>query len=108
MLHSAERIRRSLEGTAKNEFLSFANSVVQDAVAYRLVVIGEAAASLLAKHPEFCLAHPEVPWKGARAMRNFVVHAYMDIDMERVWETASVSIPKLIALLMPLIRETPS
>ncbi|MDR1744435.1 MAG: DUF86 domain-containing protein [Planctomycetota bacterium] len=102
MLDSAERIVRLLEGMAKQDFLALRNEAVQDAVSYRLVVIGEAAASLLAKCPDFCSAHPEIPWKSARAMRNFVVHDYMSVDPERLWETAVVSIPELIALLRTL------
>ena len=103
MLDSAERILRLLDGVARETFLEPANIVIQDAVSYRLVIIGEAAASLLAKHPEFCLQHPEVPWKGARAMRNFIIHDYMNIDLERIWETTAVSIPELAALLKPLL-----
>ncbi len=99
MVDSAERIEKLLEGMTRDGFLSQKNTVVQDAVSYRLVVIGEAAASLLAKCPDFCQAHPEIPWKSARAMRNFVVHDYMSVDPERLWETATVSIPELIVSL---------
>lgn len=102
MLESAERIAGLLDGMTKESFLADENAAVQDAVSYRLVVIGEAAASLLAKCPDFCLAHPEVPWKSARAMRNFVVHDYMSVDPERLWETAAVSVPELILLLRAL------
>jgi uncharacterized protein with HEPN domain len=103
MIDSAERISSLLCGMTRDEFLDPASVAVQDAVLYRLVVIGEAAAPLLAKHPDFCRQHPEAPWKSARAMRNFVVHDYMAIDMERVWETAAVSIPELAAPLKPLL-----
>ncbi len=102
MLDSAERIAALLGGMTKDDFLSDASAAVQDAVSYRLVVIGEAAASLLAKCPDFCGMHPEIPWKSARAMRNFVVHDYMSVDLERLWETATFSIPELIALLRAL------
>lgn len=99
MLDSAERITRLIEGMTEEIFLARKEAAVQDAVSYRLVVIGEAAASLLAKYPDFCRAHPEIPWKSARAMRNFVVHDYMGVDPERLWKTATASIPELVALL---------
>ncbi len=102
MLDSAERIAKLLEGMTKDDFLAEENVAVQDAVSYRVVVIGEAAASLLAKCPDFCQAHPEIPWKSAKAMRNFVVHEYMSVDLERLWETAVFSIPELIAQLRAL------
>ena len=79
------------------------NAVLQDAIAYRLVIIGEASASLLRKYPEFCRLHPEIPWASARAMRNFVVHEYMNLCLDRVWETAATSIPQLATLLAALL-----
>ncbi len=102
MLDSAKRIATLLENMTKECFLSQDNTAAQDVVSYRLVIIGEAAASLLAKCPEFCQAHPEIPWKSARAMRNFVVHDYANVNPERLWETAVVSIPELILLLQSI------
>lgn len=102
MLDSARRIMRMAGGMSKADFLDDASEALRDAIAYRLVIIGEASASLLAKFPEFCAVHSEVPWKSARAMRNFIVHDYVSINQGRVWETIANSIPELIGLLEPL------
>ena len=47
------------------------------ALAHLVQVIGEAARRV---SPEFCDAHPEIPWKAIVGMRHKVVHDYMDVD----------------------------
>ena|SRR3990167_4226760 len=59
-------------------------------------VIGEAAAHI---SKEFQDAHPEVPWTQMIAMRNRLVHAYFDVDLDRVWDTVTDDLPPLVAML---------
>lgn len=40
-------------------------------------------------------AHPEVPWRRIAAFRNVLVHAYMNINLDIVWEVVAVSVPAL-------------
>ena len=62
----------------------FMNSeIIQDAVIRNFVVIGEAARNL---SEELRANHPEVPWRQIAAFRNFVIHAYWGVKMERVWQ----------------------
>jgi uncharacterized protein with HEPN domain len=42
-------------------------------------IVGEAAARV---STEFCDAHPEIPWAEIVGMRNRLVHAYFDVDLE--------------------------
>ncbi|MDL2291458.1 DUF86 domain-containing protein, partial [Desulfovibrio sp. OttesenSCG-928-F20] len=67
---SAIRIHNRLQDQTKETFTHEANSDLQDIVARRLTIIGEAAASLLRKHSQFCEEHPEIPLRQARGMRN--------------------------------------
>ena len=63
----------------------------------RLVeVIGEAAGSV---SKEFQTAHPEIPWPAIVGMRNRLIHAYFDIDLDRVWDTVKDDLPQLVASL---------
>jgi uncharacterized protein with HEPN domain len=39
--------------------------------------------------------HPEVPWRSMINMRNKLIHHYDGIDLDIVWETATVGIPDL-------------
>ena len=63
----------------------------------RLVeVIGEAAGQI---DKELQTAHPEIPWPAIVGMRNRLIHAYFDIDLDRVWDTVKDDLPPLVASL---------
>lgn len=69
----------------------------QRAVVMNLIIVGEAAARLIEKHPEFVKDHPEIDWRAMRGMRNRMTHGYFEIDPATVWMTLSKSIPSLLA-----------
>lgn len=85
---SAARILVMLESETLESFLSPSAMTIQDAVARRFTIIGEAAAALLRKRPEFREEHPEIPLRLARGMRNALVHDYDGIDWQILWATA--------------------
>lgn len=64
----------------------------QNAVFWSLSMLGEAAKHVPEQVRE---RHPEVPWRLARAMRNFLVHQYESIDLSIVWESAMHDLPGL-------------
>ncbi len=72
-----------------------------DAVIRNLSVIGEAAGHV----PDDVIpAHPDIPWRDMRDMRNFVVHEYFGISDKIIWDTIQNNLPPLIPLLKPLLR----
>jgi uncharacterized protein with HEPN domain len=102
---SARRIVDRLRGVARSEFIEPNSLDVQDIVSRRLSIIGEAAATLLRKYPEFCKAHPEIPLPHARGMRNVLVHDYGSIDWTVVWDTSESALPELIAAVAPFLDD---
>jgi uncharacterized protein with HEPN domain len=64
----------------------------QQAVAYNLAVLGEAARAL---SPEFRDRHNEMPWRDLIAQRNVVVHEYHSLDFELLWTTSREDLPRL-------------
>ncbi len=64
----------------------------QQAVAYNLAVLGEAAKAL---SPELRARFPEVPWRIVIAQRNVVVHEYHSLNVNLLWSTARKDIPEL-------------
>lgn len=59
-------------------------------------IVSEAAANVSA---EARREVPDIPWRDAVRMRNRLIHAYFDINLDRVWETVQSDLPPLIAQL---------
>jgi uncharacterized protein with HEPN domain len=41
----------------------------------------------------------EIDWKGIAAFRNVIVHDYLDLDLERIWEIIQTDLPPLAAVI---------
>ena len=67
-----------------------------------LEVIGEAASQVTA---EFRARYPDVPWNQMIGMRNRLIHAYFDINLDVLWETLADSLPSLAPALEDLLQQ---
>ncbi|MCE2398445.1 MAG: DUF86 domain-containing protein [Gemmatimonadetes bacterium] len=63
-------------------------------------IVGEAAAQV---SEDARRENPDIPWRDIIAMRNRLVHAYFEINLELVWQTVRHDLPDLIARLEPLV-----
>lgn len=63
-------------------------------------IIGEAATQLTedVRHTT-----PEIPWAKIRGMRNRLIHAYSEVNVELVWSTVASDLPPLIVQLEALL-----
>jgi uncharacterized protein with HEPN domain len=66
------------------------------AIVKTIEIIGEAASRVSAETQQTC---PAVPWTDIVGMRNRLIHAYFDIDLDRVWDTLADDLPPLIVAL---------
>lgn len=89
-------------GQTKEAFM--ADRRTQRAVIMSLIIIGEAATKVMEHHPAFTGAHPEIPWRNMRGMRNRMAHGYFDVNLELIWETAQTWVPGLMAQLRDIRR----
>jgi len=71
------------------------------AVVRAIEIIGEAAGKITAETQQAC---PDMPWPNIIGMRNRIVHAYFDIDLDRVWETITDDLPMLIQRLQAITK----
>ncbi|HIK11733.1 MAG TPA: DUF86 domain-containing protein [Oscillatoriaceae cyanobacterium M33_DOE_052] len=69
-----------------------------------LEIIGEAS-SRIAKQRRDELSHIE--WSKMVGMRNRMIHAYFDIDLDIVWDTVTMDLPVIIAQLEEIIQSEP-
>ncbi|WP_425154634.1 DUF86 domain-containing protein [Candidatus Palauibacter sp.] len=72
----------------------------QHAIIKAIEIIGEAANRVSAETRDL---HSEIPWLEIVGMRNRLVHAYFEVDVELLWETVQRDIPDLISLIEPLV-----
>ncbi len=92
---------------AHTEDTFMASPLVQDAVMRQIQIIGEAANRL---SPDFVAKAPRIPWADIVGMRNKLVHDYMGVDLEAVWDTAVRDMPALKSELgnLTLDLDTPA
>lgn len=69
--------------------------MVQRAVGMSLLMAAEATTQLMDRYQEFVADHPEFPWAEIRGMRNRMAHGYFEINLDRVWDTATIEAPEL-------------
>jgi uncharacterized protein with HEPN domain len=65
-----------------------------------LEIVREAAANVTKESQEEI---PLIPWPSIISMRNRLIHAYFDINLEVVWQTINEDLPPLIIELEKVI-----
>lgn len=91
--HMLEAVRLIEEYSAGFTFESFSkNTGIQDAITRRLEIIGEAANRVPQSIKDNLF---KVPWTKIIGMRNVIVHDYMYIDIEEVWDVVQNDLPQL-------------
>lgn len=67
-----------------------------------LEILGEAASKLsLEVRDRF----PDIPFASMTSMRNRLIHAYFEVDLDIVWTTVSEDLPALIPVLEAALSE---
>ncbi len=70
------------------------------ALAHLIQIIGEAARHV---SDAFQRAHPEIPWAAIIGMRHKVVHDYLHVDYDIVWDVVTADLPQLIVELEKIV-----
>lgn len=100
--HMSDRVAQvlaKLAGRLRGEF--DADDNLRLAVAHLVQDVGEAAHRV---SPSFRLSHPGVPWLQIIGMRHKIVHDYLDVDFDIVWDVATADFPALAAVLEQIVR----
>lgn len=102
MLRSGADAISFVEGMSKSEFM--ADKRTQQAVIMSLIILGEAATKVMDRFGDFANAHPGIPWRNMRGMRNRIAQGYFDINLEVVWDTVQDALPELLISLPDVHR----
>ncbi|HEX9843388.1 MAG TPA: HepT-like ribonuclease domain-containing protein [bacterium] len=98
MLERAIRTGQYLQGVSKAEFDE--HEVLRLAVRQLIQTIGESARHVSL---EFQARHPEIAWRAMVGMRHRIVHDYLNVDDNLLWNVAMHDLPQLIDLLDLLV-----
>jgi uncharacterized protein with HEPN domain len=78
------------------------DSMLAMALTRCLEVLGEAASKL---SDEVRLRFPGIPFVKMISMRNRLIHAYFDVDLDIVWTTVSEDLPSLLQVLEAVLAQ---
>jgi uncharacterized protein with HEPN domain len=92
------RIEEYTRGVDKNTFDNY--GMMQDAIMRQIEIVGEASRNI---SDEFQEVHPELPWLQMRGLRNKIVHDYLEINKDVIWDTVQNDLPELKKLVEKLL-----
>ena len=90
ILECIAKIEDYVSSITEEEFSS--NGLIQDAVIRNFEIIGEATKHL---NIEFRDRHPDILWRRMAGMRDILIHDYLGIDIQSIWETIQKDLPDL-------------
>lgn len=94
-----ESISNFINGMDFEQFKS--DDKTSSAVIRKFEIIGEATKNL----PDFIKdKYPQIPWKDIAGMRDKLIHAYSEVDLNLVWETISKRLPELKSVIKDMIK----
>jgi uncharacterized protein with HEPN domain len=69
-----------------------------------IAIIGEAAAHL---SEDVRQRMPDIPWPDVTGMRHRLIHGYFEVNLDRLWGTATESVPELLSNLEAILPPEP-
>ena len=92
LIHVLECIKQIEEYTinGREEFMN--SRLIQDAVIRNIEIIGEATKQV---SPGLRRQHPEIPWKEMAGMRDVLIHDYMGVDLQIVWNVVARNLAEI-------------
>ena len=101
--HMLDAITKIEEYTQDIKYEGFMDShLIQDGIIRQIEIIGEATKRLANDIRE---RHPEIPWKDMVGMRDKLIHNYLGVDIDAVWDTVEKDIPALKNRLRDLMEK---
>lgn len=88
-----ERIRMYLGSAGEQDLAT--SPMLYDALLRNVQMVGESAARLIANHPMVVQNHPELRLKSLRAMRNYIVHDYVETPVDMLYRTVKATLPSI-------------
>ena len=98
MLNMSRKDVDLIEGLGRSDYDQ--DETLRLALTHLVQIIGEAAQRV---SPEFREQYPNIPWKEIVGMRNRIVHDYLNVDEDVIWEVVQQDIPPLVEALAKIV-----
>jgi len=92
LIHIRESIERIEEYTRGGRAAFLVDHKTQDAVLRNLQVLAESTQRISKQLKQ---QHPQVDWRTISAFRNVMVHDYLGVSLERIWDIVEQDVPVL-------------
>jgi uncharacterized protein with HEPN domain len=92
--NAIDSINNFIEGMNFEQFES--DDKTSSAVIRKFEIIGEATKNIPNSIKD---KYPQIPWKDIAGMRDKLIHAYYEVDLNLVWITIQKRLPELQAFL---------
>lgn len=102
LLHVQDCIDHVVEFTAEGRQAFMADRKTRDAVLRNLHTLSE---SIQRISRDLKIKYPDVRWREISAFRNVIVHDYLGVDFESVWDIVERDLPVLRAQVKTIIDE---
>ena len=97
-----KRIEEKIEGISKEEFI--VNIDIQEIICFNILQIGELTKKF---NRAFLKQYTDIHWKSIIGMRNIVVHGYGKINLDKVWNTATIDVKQLKSFCEFVLKDLP-
>jgi len=101
MVDVANKAIGFVQGVTRENFDN--DELLRISLTHLLQVIGEAARRV---SPDFRAAYPQIDWKAIVGMRSKVVHDYLNVDEDIVWDTVINELPSLVNKLERILNSS--
>lgn len=98
--HILECIKRIVENTVEGKDRFMDSHTLQDAVLRNLQTMAESAQRL---SDDLKTTQSEIEWHRIAAFRNVLVHDYLGIDLEIIWEITQRDLPELKQAILSML-----
>ncbi|MEI7433074.1 MAG: DUF86 domain-containing protein [Methanomicrobiales archaeon] len=100
IMKAAEDIEVFTTGMSFEEFVDDDKTI--SAVLYKFAIMGEATTMLT---DQVRAQHPDIPWRSIAGLRDKVIHGYIGVDYELLWETIELKLPAVIRALHTILEK---
>lgn len=103
LAHMLECARKAASRARHSTFEKFADDENLHLACIHLVqMVGEAATRVSSERRA---RYSEIPWRQIAGMRNRIVHNYLEVDLEIMWQVISRDFPNLVVSLEQAIAD---